>query len=128
MKLTIDIPEETAACLWADNWGEKKNFPIERIIEHLAEAAARRFQQSFPDSLPRILPQYRASSVAATANPHLDPHLPVGLNNHLSTDPSRPDLFQNMASIGLAFPCSSCLHVNKPITSAPCESCTHYAR
>ena len=59
MKITIDISEEVAACLFSDNWGVKGDRTITQIVHDLATRKALAFNRSFPKAMPAALGEFR---------------------------------------------------------------------
>lgn len=59
MKITIEIPEEDAASLWAD-YNEEPGETIESIITDMAKAEAEKFRRAFPnENIPALTERYR---------------------------------------------------------------------
>jgi len=74
MKIEIEISDETAACIWADNtWEGKYPRDLSDIIASLAIFEAGKYKREFPTSIPRVLAAYQASP-----NDLRQPPLPAG--------------------------------------------------
>lgn len=59
MKLEIEIPEEDAACVWSNQWGEKKDLNLVELVQGLVATEATRYRQAFPDAVTRALEDFR---------------------------------------------------------------------
>lgn len=60
MKITIELDEETAACLWADQtWHGKTPKPMAEVLKDVAEEAASKFRNAFPGAVARTVEQFR---------------------------------------------------------------------
>lgn len=64
MKITLEISDETLACLWGDSWKDKEPASIAQRCQNVLERDALRFQRNFPYELPGIVEQFRESRAA----------------------------------------------------------------
>ena len=56
MKIEIEISEETAACIWANGWGEKTGQSVALCVKTLVESHADQYRKSFPGLVPGLVP------------------------------------------------------------------------
>ena len=63
MKIEIEISEEDAACIWADNWGEKTGESLEEIVRQVLVCEANGFRLNFPESVKKAAEQFREANV-----------------------------------------------------------------
>jgi hypothetical protein len=64
MKITLDISDEIAACLFADNWGVKGDRTITQIVHDLANRSAKSYARTFPKALESAMAEFQAASQA----------------------------------------------------------------
>ena len=63
MKVQIEISEETAALLFANNWVEKGGVSVEQIVTRLAEDEANDYRRHFPAAVAQAVADFRAANV-----------------------------------------------------------------
>lgn len=62
MKIEIEISEETAACLWADEWGEKTGQPIAFYVKNIVEVQANEYRKMFPNDVASAVERFRGAN------------------------------------------------------------------
>lgn len=60
MKFQIEITEEDAAALFANNWGTKSGKTVAEILQRLAAEKAADFRTRFPHAQEQALADFRA--------------------------------------------------------------------
>jgi hypothetical protein len=74
MKIEIEITEETAACLWANNW-RLDDRDVATIIKDIAEEEARAYSRSFPSAVAADVAAFREVNVIGEAVPACTPKI-----------------------------------------------------
>lgn len=64
MKIEIEIDEETAAHLFANNWGERGGQNVTEIIADIVADKAAEHRNHFPNSTERALEDFREHNTA----------------------------------------------------------------
>lgn len=60
MQITIEIDEETAACIWANRtWEGRQPIPLAEIVKDLAEDEAANYKRHFAAAVPRVVKAFR---------------------------------------------------------------------
>jgi len=72
MKIEIEITEETAALLFANNWGAKGGKTVAQIVQGLAEDGANEYRRNFPRAVERAVTDFRSANIAI-GEPHENP-------------------------------------------------------
>jgi hypothetical protein len=62
MKIEIEISEETAACLWADEWGEKTGQSVAFYVKNLVESQADQYRRMFPNEVAAAVLRFRVAN------------------------------------------------------------------
>ncbi len=67
MKIEIEITEESAALLYANNWGDKNGKTVAEILQGLAEDDANDYRRKFPHAVERAVTDFRSANVISEA-------------------------------------------------------------
>jgi hypothetical protein len=67
MKIEIEISEETAACLWADEWGEKTGHSVAFYVKNLVEFQADQYRRMFPNDVAAAVLRFRGANAKSAA-------------------------------------------------------------
>ena len=59
MKIEIEISEETAACIWANELGEKTGLSVAFYVKNLVESEADQYRKMFPDDVAAAVLRFR---------------------------------------------------------------------
>jgi hypothetical protein len=62
VKIEIEISEETAACLWADEWGEKTGQSVAFYVKNLVEYQADQYRRMFPNDVAAAVLRFRGAN------------------------------------------------------------------
>lgn len=79
--ITIELTEEQAACLWADNW---ETGDVSEVARKILKSSAEKYSSSYPGDIPDTITRYREfhqdipSSQSAIENPQPVLHSPSG--------------------------------------------------
>ena len=76
MRITLDLSDETLACIWGDSWKDKEPESITQRCRNVIERDALRFNRNFPYELPEIVEQFRQSKAAKGMNDTTDDDIP----------------------------------------------------
>ena len=63
MKIEIEISEETAACIWANEWGEKTGQSVAFYVKNLVESEADQYRKMFPNDVAAAVLRFRGANV-----------------------------------------------------------------
>lgn len=61
VKIQIEITEEVAALVFANNWGSKGGKSLAEIVRGLVESSASEYRAAFPGSVSHAVADYRES-------------------------------------------------------------------
>ena len=67
MKIEIEISEETAACIWANEWGEKTGQSIAFYVKNLVELEAYQYRKMFPNDVAAAVLRFRGANAIGIA-------------------------------------------------------------
>jgi len=62
MKIEIEISEETAACIWANKWGEETGQSVAFYVKNLVESAADQYRRMFPNDVDSAVQRFRGAN------------------------------------------------------------------
>ena len=85
MKIEIEISEETAACIWADEWGEKTGQSVAFYLKNLVESQADQYRKMFPNDVATAVERFREANDQGDSRRDGSPSQLDGLSPSMST-------------------------------------------
>lgn len=69
MKIEIEISEETAACIWANEWGEKTGQSVAFYVKNIVELEADQYRKMFPNDVAAAVLRFRGANATMEQPP-----------------------------------------------------------